>query len=295
MVFGVETMVSIVLFGFLAWCKVLLNVIIRSLTFRNTKASYQRWDWFVVGKNSVKWEPLVDPWKVPTPPPRIKSGLVKQFVIGFEYLQDFFPKVKACVLVRLRIKKIPERKEFHKKLISMARGFLGNNKAVNVCGAGWDSDDELWYNGLLDKLMENMWAYSEEQGGCFHWGHRGQYKENMTGDYIRGRFVKVNLEKILASKSFAVFFFFCVYNCSISTRSFWHTLNFYWLFVNEKTFSRMKIGQFQNTDVLVTNGKFAGNNIHFHLLPRNTKYVLHSVFLSLNTESITRNLVVVFI
>ena len=82
---------------------------------RDTKAHYHRRDWpqrtdFSVGRNNVKWEPLVDPQKVLMPPLHIKLGLMKQFVTAldkesaaFKYLQDFFPKlseakVKVCLL-----------------------------------------------------------------------------------------------------------------------------------------------------------------------------------------------------
>ncbi|MGH0134277.1 UNVERIFIED_CONTAM: hypothetical protein FKN15_009533 [Acipenser sinensis] len=92
---------------------------------RDTKAHYQRRDWpqrteFSVGRNNVKWEPLVDPRKVLMPPLHIKLGLMKQFVraldkesAAFKYLQDFFPKlseakVKAGVFVGPQIKKILE-------------------------------------------------------------------------------------------------------------------------------------------------------------------------------------------
>ncbi|XP_061419050.1 uncharacterized protein LOC133349530 [Lethenteron reissneri] len=102
---------------------------------RDTKAHYHRRDWpqqteFSVGRNNVKWEPLVDPRKVLMPPLHIKLGLMKQFVravdkesAAFKYLQDFFPKlseakVKAGVFVGPQIKKILELNEFPKKLTS---------------------------------------------------------------------------------------------------------------------------------------------------------------------------------
>ncbi|MGH0118403.1 UNVERIFIED_CONTAM: hypothetical protein FKN15_023339 [Acipenser sinensis] len=71
----------------------------------DTKAHYHRRDWpqrteFFVGRNNVKWEPLVDPRNVLMPPLHIKLGLMKQFVraldkesAAFKYLQDFFPKL----------------------------------------------------------------------------------------------------------------------------------------------------------------------------------------------------------
>jgi len=72
---------------------------------RDTEAHYHRRDWpqrteFFVGRNNVKWEPLVDPLNVLMPPLHIKLGLMKQFVsaldkesAAFKYLQDFFPKL----------------------------------------------------------------------------------------------------------------------------------------------------------------------------------------------------------
>ncbi|XP_061421616.1 uncharacterized protein LOC133350847 [Lethenteron reissneri] len=75
---------------------------------RDTQAHYHRWDWpqrteFSVGRNNVKWEPLVDPWKVLMPPLHINLGLMKQFVravdkesAAFKNLQDFFPKLSEA-------------------------------------------------------------------------------------------------------------------------------------------------------------------------------------------------------
>ncbi len=110
---------------------------------RDTKAHYHRRDWpqrteFSVGRNNVKWEPLVDPRKVLMPPLHIKLGLMKQFVraldkesAAFKYLQDFFPKlseakVKAGVFVGPQIKKILECNEFtlerkHISAVNVAR------------------------------------------------------------------------------------------------------------------------------------------------------------------------------
>ncbi|XP_061404361.1 uncharacterized protein LOC133340279 isoform X1 [Lethenteron reissneri] len=131
---------------------------------RDTKPHYHRQYWpqrteFSVGRNNVKWEPLVDPRKVLMPPLHIKLGLLKQFVrsvdkesAAFKYLHDFFPKlseakVKAGVFVGPHIKKILECNEFPNKLISkvkaawdsfvaVVRGFLGNHKIVKLRGAG---------------------------------------------------------------------------------------------------------------------------------------------------------------
>ena len=77
-----------------------------------------------MGRNYVKWEPLVDPRKVLMPLLHIKLGLMKQFVTAldkesaaFNYLRDFFPrlseaKLKAGVFVGPQIKKIMECNEF---------------------------------------------------------------------------------------------------------------------------------------------------------------------------------------
>ena len=53
----------------------------------------------------------------------------------------------------------------------------------------------------LDKFKENMGAYSEEQGKCFHqdildFEHRyqGLYNENMMGDHIWSLFLERNLQ-----------------------------------------------------------------------------------------------------
>ena len=60
----------------------------------------------------------------------------------------------------------------------------------------------------LDEFKENMCAYSEEQGKCFHQDildfehcYQGQHNECKMGDYIWGFFIKltysiiINLEK----------------------------------------------------------------------------------------------------
>ncbi|XP_058881104.1 peroxisomal biogenesis factor 7 isoform X1 [Acipenser ruthenus] len=175
---------------------------------RDTKAHYHRRDWpqrteFSVGRNNVKWEPLVDPRKVLMPPLHIKLGLMKQFVraldkesAAFKYLQDFFPKlsevkVKAGVFVGPQIKKILECNEFPKKLtskekaawnsfVAVVRGFLGNHKAENyvelvetlvknygTMGCRMSLKVHI-LDAHLDKFKENMGAYSEEQGERFH-------------------------------------------------------------------------------------------------------------------------------
>ncbi|XP_058883872.1 uncharacterized protein LOC131737639 [Acipenser ruthenus] len=174
----------------------------------DTKAHYHRRDWpqrteFSVGRNNVKWEPLVDPRKVLMPPLHIKLGLMKQFVraldkesAAFKYLQDFFPelseaKVKAGVFVGPQIKMILECNEFPKKLtskekaawnsfVAVVRGFLGNHKAENyvelvetlvknygTMGCRMSLKVHI-LDAHLDKFKENMGAYSEEQGERFH-------------------------------------------------------------------------------------------------------------------------------
>jgi hypothetical protein len=175
---------------------------------RDTKAHYHRRNWpqrteFTVGKDNVKWEPLLDPRKVLMPPLHIKLGLIKQFVTAldkdsaaFKYLQDFFPKlseakVSAGVFVGPQIKKILQCKEFPNKLTStevaawnsfgaVVRGFLGNHKAENymelveslvrnygTMGCRMSLKVHI-LDAHLDKFKENMGAYSEEQGERFH-------------------------------------------------------------------------------------------------------------------------------
>ncbi|KAL6465610.1 hypothetical protein MHYP_G00257430 [Metynnis hypsauchen] len=175
---------------------------------RDTKAHYHRRDWpqrteFTVGKNNVKWEPLVDPRKVLMSPLHIKLGLIKQFVRAldkesraFNYLQDLFPKlseakIKAGVFVGPQIKKIIECSEFPKKLnrkeraawnsfVAVVRGFLGNHKdknyvqlvqtlIKNYAAMGCRMSLKIHIlDAHLDKFKENMGAYSEEQGELFH-------------------------------------------------------------------------------------------------------------------------------
>ncbi|XP_073526806.1 uncharacterized protein [Phyllobates terribilis] len=200
---------------------------------RDTKAHYHRKDWpqrteFSVGKSNVKWEPLIEPLKVLISSLHIKLGLIKQFVTTldkesaiFNYLQDLFPKlseakVKADIFVGPQIKKIIECDEFAKLLnrtektawnsfIAVVHRFLGNHKDENymqliqtliksyaIIGCRMSLKVHI-IDAHLDKFKENMGAYSEEQGECFHqdildFEHRyqGQYNKNMMGDYIGG-------------------------------------------------------------------------------------------------------------
>ena len=175
---------------------------------RDTVSHYLKRDWpqrteFCVGKNNVKWEPLLDPKKVLFPPLHLKLGLMKQFVRAldkespaFKYLQDFFPKlsaakVEAGVFIGPQIKKVIECKEFPKKLtrteraawdsfVAVVLGFLGNHKAENyvklvetlVTNYGKMGCRMSLKVHILDahlhKFKENMGAYSEEQGERFH-------------------------------------------------------------------------------------------------------------------------------
>ncbi|KAL7849486.1 hypothetical protein SRHO_G00211090 [Serrasalmus rhombeus] len=147
---------------------------------------------FSVGKNNVKWEPLVDPRKLSE------------------------AKIKAGVFVGPQIKKIIECSEFPKKLnrkdraawnsfVAVVRGFLGNHKdenyvqlvqtlIKNYAAMGCRMSLKIHIlDAHLDKFKENMGAYSEEQGERFHQDimnfecrYQGQYNENMMGDYIWG-------------------------------------------------------------------------------------------------------------
>ena len=97
---------------------------------------------FSLGRNIVKWEPLVDPRKMLMPPLHIKLGFMKQFVTAsdkesaaFNYLRDFFSrlseaKVKAGVFVGPQIKKIMECNEFHSKLTSKEKAAWNSFVAV---------------------------------------------------------------------------------------------------------------------------------------------------------------------
>jgi hypothetical protein len=175
---------------------------------RDTTSHYCKRIWperseFTVGRNNVKWEPLVDPQKVLMPPLHIKLGLMKQFVTAldkekaaFKFLQGFFPKlseakVKAGVFVGPQIKKILECKEFPKKLTRVQKaawssfkavvdGFLGNNRAENhvelvntlvknyaAMGCRMSLKVHI-LDAHLDKFKNNMGAFSEEQGERFH-------------------------------------------------------------------------------------------------------------------------------
>ena len=88
---------------------------------------------FSVGKNNVKWDPLIDPSRILMPSLHIKLGLIKQFVKAldrnsepFKYLQNFFSKffeakIKADVFIGPQIRKILKCTEFFKKLSTKER------------------------------------------------------------------------------------------------------------------------------------------------------------------------------
>ena len=109
---------------------------------------------FTVGKNNVKWSPLVDLEKVLMPPHHIKFGLLEQFVKALDndaatsqHLQSLFPKlseskVKAGIFVGPQVKKILKsdecmemlnetEKEAWKSFAAVVNGFLGNHMDDN--------------------------------------------------------------------------------------------------------------------------------------------------------------------
>ena len=175
---------------------------------RDSEAHYVKKDWpqrteFSIGRNNVKWGPLVKPEKVLMPPLHIKLGLMKQFVMAldkdkpaFKYLQAFFPrlseaKLTAGVFIGPQIKKIMACPEFPKKLtrvqkaawysfIAVSRGFLGNHKENNYehlvkmlirnyhsMGCRMSLKIHM-LDAHLGICKDNMGAYSEEQGERFH-------------------------------------------------------------------------------------------------------------------------------
>lgn len=156
-----------------------------------------------VGKQNVKFEPIVEAEKVLMPPLHIKLGLMKQFVKkldetseAFGYLKKFFPKlseakVKAGVFVGPQIRQIFADEKFPTLLNrtqkaswnsfkAVVSGFLGNNKAENYEKLVEDMLTNFKAMGCrmslkvhmlhahLDKFKNNMGAYSEEQGERFH-------------------------------------------------------------------------------------------------------------------------------
>ena len=92
-----------------------------------------------------------------------------------------------------------------RSFVAVVQGFLGNHKAENYVelvqtliknyakmGCRMSLKVHI-LDSHLDKFKENMGAYSEEQGECFHQDtldferrYQGQYNENMMGDYIWG-------------------------------------------------------------------------------------------------------------
>ena len=91
---------------------------------------------FSVGKNKVKWDPLIDPSKILIPPLHIKLGLIKQFCKAldknseaFKYFKNLFSKlseakIKAVVFIGPQIRKILECTEFFKKTTNNRKGSL---------------------------------------------------------------------------------------------------------------------------------------------------------------------------
>ena len=178
-----------------------------------------------MGKSNIKWEPLVEPQKVLMPPLHMKVGLIKQFFTAldkdpaaFKCLQDLFlklseAKVKTGTFIGQQIKKIIECDNFAKLLsrteqatwksfVAVVHGFLGHHKTEsyvqlvqtlrkNYTKMGCRMSLKVHIlDAHLDKFKENMGAYSEEQGECFHQDimeserrYLGQYNENMMGDY----------------------------------------------------------------------------------------------------------------
>lgn len=181
-----------------------------------TRARYQKWDWpqRSEGRTNIKWESLV---KVLMSPLHVNLGVMKLYVpalnkesAAFRYFQDFFPKLsKAKVNVFVRPQTRSARNSLgsslgrRKQLCRSGSGFLGNHKAKNYfelvetlvknnSTRGFRISPKVHvFDAHLEKFKENMGAYLEEQGECFHQeildsecSNQRQYNENLIGDYI---------------------------------------------------------------------------------------------------------------
>lgn len=158
---------------------------------------------WVVGKNNLKFEPLVDAHKIILPPLHIKLGLIKNFVkalpkdgAAFLHLQNVFPKLSAAkikegVFDGPQIRKLMRDKEFDRILTdneleawlafkNVVEGFLGNHRAANYkelvahllksyenMGSRMSLKIHFLFSHL-DYFPENLGAFSDEQGERFH-------------------------------------------------------------------------------------------------------------------------------
>lgn len=178
---------------------------------RDTSKHYKKKKWplrhdFQVGKNNVKWEPIVNTGQILMPPLHIKLGLMKQFVKAlnheldaFAHLKEEFPelsesKITAGVFTGPQIRKLMKSEEFPNLLLqeseechaawnsfkAVVTGFLGNNrddnyeqivrtmiKNFNKMGCRMSQKMHM-LDSHLNKFKDNMGKYSEEQGERFH-------------------------------------------------------------------------------------------------------------------------------
>ena len=175
---------------------------------RDTSSHYRQQPWpqragFDIGRENVKYKPLVDPKKILMPPLHIKLGLMKQFVKAldresraFDFLKEKFPrlseaKITAGIFDGPQIKQVMKSVDFPKLLqrkeksawksfVAVVEGFLGNHRADNYEVLVSNLVDRYHTMGCrmslkvhmlhshLDKFKDNLGAYSEEQGERFH-------------------------------------------------------------------------------------------------------------------------------
>jgi hypothetical protein len=175
---------------------------------RDDKSHYERKLWparntYVPGKESVKYDPLVESTKVLLPPLHIKLGLMKNFVRGmdkngngFQYLKSKFPKISdakltAGIFIGPQIREILCDQGFSdalsvKELAAwnsfklVVSNFLGNHKADNykqlvddlLChyrNMGCRMSLKMHFlHSHLDFFPENLGAVSDEHGERFH-------------------------------------------------------------------------------------------------------------------------------
>ncbi len=138
---------------------------------------------------------------------------------AFQHVRQLFPKlsetkIKSGVFIGPQVKQLINSDAFARTLsrveraawssfVAVVQGFLGNNKATDYgrlieqlitsyrrMGCRMSLKLHMLHSHL-DEFKENMCDYSEEQGERFHQDirsfeerYKGQYNENMMGDYI---------------------------------------------------------------------------------------------------------------
>ena len=165
------------------------------------KTVYKRRTEYVIGKDNVRYNPIVDPSKIIIPPLHIKLGLFKNFIKSLgekaiRFLMELFPKlspekVEEGVLNGPDIRSLIQSKDFVKRLTAKERnafkalcdytlGFLGNYRASNYKRLAQNLKKTFRILGVhmsvkihyavdhVDDFASNCGAFSDEQGERVH-------------------------------------------------------------------------------------------------------------------------------